>query len=100
MPAPTMKDLPLADPGRAYEDVVASMAAMRTAELVHGDLSEYNLLWWVDHPWVIDCAQAVPFAHPRSEDWFRRDVWNIAKYFAHLGVDTDATRLEARLRGG
>ena len=100
MPAPTMKDLPLADPGRAYEDVVASMAAMRTAELVHGDLSEYNLLWWADHPWVIDCAQAVPFAHPRSEDWFRRDVWNIAKYFAHLDVDTDAKRLEARLRGG
>jgi len=95
-----MKDLPLADPGRAYEDVVASMAAMRTAELVHGDLSEYNLLWWDERPWVIDCAQSVPFAHPRSDDWFKRDVRNIARYFAHLGVDTDATRLEARLRGG
>ena len=100
MPAPTMKDLPLADPAAAYEDVLASMAAMRKAGLVHGDLSEYNLLWWADHPWVIDCAQAVPFAHPRSDDWFRRDVWNIAKYFERLGVDTDAARLEARLRGG
>jgi len=100
MPAPTMKDLPIEDPATAYEDVVGSMAAMRKAELVHGDLSEYNLLWWDGHPWVIDCAQAVPFAHPRSEDWFRRDVANVARYFAHLGVDTDAARLEGRLRGG
>ena len=100
MPASQVRDIPFEDPVPVYEDVVASMAAMRKAELVHGDLSEYNLLWWDGHPWVIDCAQAVPFAHPRSDDWFKRDVWNIAKYFAHLGVDTDAARLEARLRGG
>src|SRR3989304_4583341 len=71
-------------------DFVATKPAMRNAELVHGDLSEYNLLWWDGRPWVIDCAQAVPFAHPRSDDWFRRDVGNIARYFARIGVDTDA----------
>ena len=100
MPAPMIREVRLAAPTVAYEDVVASMAAMRNAELVHGDLSEYNLLWWDGRPWVIDCAQAVPFAHPRSDDWFRRDVGNIARYFARIGVDTDARRLEARLRGG
>ncbi len=100
MPAPLIREVALADPRAAYEDVVASMAAMRKGELVHGDLSEYNLLWWDDHPWVIDCAQAVAFGHPRSDDWFRRDVGNITRFFARHGVDTDAKRLEARLRGG
>jgi serine/threonine-protein kinase RIO1 len=41
----------------------------------------------------------VHFEHPRSDDWFRRDVANVVRYFSHLGVDTDAKRLEARLRG-
>lgn len=100
MPAPLIRDVGIDDPGAAYEDVVASMAAMRKGELVHGDLSEYNLLWWDDHPWVIDCAQAVAFAHPRSDDWFKRDVANIARFFGRLGVRTDAKGLEARLRGG
>ena len=100
MPARVIREVVLEDVNAVYADVVASMAAMRKAGLVHGDLSEYNLLWWGDHPWVIDCAQAVPFAHPRSDDWFRRDVANIARYFSRLGVDTDAKRLEARLRGG
>ena len=100
MPAPQVREVALEDPLPTYEDVVASMAAMRTAELVHGDLSEYNLLWWDGHPWVIDCAQAVAFGHPRSDDWFRRDVANIARFFANRGVDTDAARLEARVRGG
>ncbi|HEV8595100.1 MAG TPA: serine protein kinase RIO [Thermoplasmata archaeon] len=99
MPAPVIREVRLEDPRAAYEDLVASMAAMRKAELVHGDLSEYNVLWWDRRPWVIDCAQAVHFEHPRSDDWFRRDVANVVRYFSHLGVDTDAKRLEARLRG-
>jgi RIO kinase 1 len=100
MPAPMIREVALEDPATAYEDVVASMAAMRKTKLVHGDLSEYNLLWWDGHPWVIDCAQSVPFDHPRSDEWFLRDVANVARYFSRLGVDTDAKRLEARLRGG
>ena len=100
MPAPLIRTVRLEDPRAAYEELVASMKAIRKAKLVHGDLSEYNLLWWDGHPWVIDCAQSVPFDHPRSDEWFVRDVANVARYFSRLGVDTDAKRLEARLRGG
>jgi len=100
MPAPMIREVALEDPAAAYEDVFCSMAAMRKAKLVHGDLSEYNLLWWDGRAWVIDCAQAVPFDHPRSDEWFVRDVANVARYFSRLGVDTDAKRLGARLRGG
>ena len=100
MPARVIREVVLEDPVATFEDVVGSMAAMRKAKLVHGDLSEYNLLWWGGQAWVIDCAQGVPLDHPRSDEWFKRDVANIARYFSRLGVDTDAKRLDARLRGG
>lgn len=100
MPAPVIREVALDDPNAAFDDVTASMKAMRTAKLVHGDLSEYNLLWWDGHPWIIDCAQAVTLEHPQSEEWFQRDVANIARYFARLGVDTDAKRIAAFVQGG
>ncbi len=100
MPAPLIRTVRLEDPRAAYEEVVASMKAMRKAKLVHGDLSEYNILWWDGHAWIIDCAQGVTLSHPRAEDWFQRDCANVAKYFGRLGVDTDADRLAETVLGG
>lgn len=100
MPAPLIRNVALEDPRAAYEEVVVSMKAIRKAKLVHGDLSEYNILWWDGHPWIIDCAQGVTLDHSRSEDWFLRDCANVAKYFARLGVDADADRLAESVREG
>ena len=100
MPAPLIRTVRLEDPRAAYEEVVASMKAIRKAKLVHGDLSEYNILWWGGHPWIIDCAQGVALEHPQAEDWFLRDCAIVAKYFGRLGVDTDADRLAERVFGG
>ena len=99
-PAPLIRTVALEDPKGAFVDVVSSMKAMRKAKLVHADLSEYNILWWDDHPWIIDCAQGVTLDHPRSQDWFLRDCANVAKYFARLHVDTDADRLAETVLGG
>ena len=100
MPAPLIRAVRLEDPRAAYEEVVASMKAIRKAKLVHGDLSEYNMLWWDGHPWIIDCAQGVTFDHPQADDWFLRDCAIVAKYFRRVGVDADADRLAEMVLGG
>ena len=97
-PAPSLREVALEDPGAVYEDVVANLIAIRKSGLVHADLSEYNLLWWQDRVVVIDVGQAVPLDHPHADEWFRRDVTNIARFFKRLRVDTTPARLEQVLR--
>src|SRR5207247_7727223 len=80
-PAPALREVRLEDPTAVYTDVVANLQAIRKAELVHADMSEYNLLWWDGRVVVIDVGQAVTLDHPRASEWFKRDVGNIARFF-------------------
>lgn len=49
----------------AYEEIVDMMVRLyNEANLVHADLSEYNILWHDGKCWLIDVAQAVEPSHP------------------------------------
>lgn len=93
-PAPSLREVSLEDPATVYEDVVANMRKVRKAGLVHADFSEYNLLWWNDRVVVIDVGQAVPLDHSRAEEWFQRDLTNIARFFKRLRVDVTPAAVE------
>src|SRR6266705_2682184 len=67
-PAPALREIALEDPAAVYADVVTNLRAIRKAELVHADMSEYNLLWWSGRVVVIDVGQAVPLDHPRAAE--------------------------------
>jgi len=56
---------------------------MLLAGVVHGDLSDFNVLVDPDGPVIIDFPQAVDPAHNRSaEKLFVRDVDNVVSFFA------------------
>jgi serine/threonine-protein kinase RIO1 len=56
--------------------------------LVHGDLSEYNLLWYQERPVIIDVSQSVEHAHPFANDFLKKDVQNINEFFSRREVST------------
>ena len=56
------------------------------AELVHGDLSEYNIMVWKGRPVIFDVSQAVSVAHPMADFLLRRDLANLNRFFNRLGV--------------
>ncbi|KAF1780278.1 RIO kinase, conserved site [Phytophthora cactorum] len=87
-PEPTLKDvqadLSPKQQARAYADVLqATRALYQRAHLVHGDLSEYNILFAQREKriWLIDFGQAVDRSHPDTEKLLRRDLHTINRFF-------------------
>jgi RIO kinase 1 len=60
------------------------------AKLVHGDLSEYNIMIPDGYPVLIDFGQAVTKEHPEARAFLERDIENINHYFAGLNVRTQS----------
>lgn len=71
----------------AYDTVVKMIKNLyRNAKLVHGDLSEYNILYHRQRAYVIDVAQAVEACHPRAVDFLLRDLTKVTTFFKRLEV--------------
>ncbi|HID71752.1 MAG TPA: serine protein kinase RIO [Thermoplasmata archaeon] len=63
------------------------------AELVHADLSEYNILFWKDKIYIIDVGQAVLKSHPNAQEFLKRDIKNMVRFFTKKGVDAEEKEL-------
>ncbi len=59
------------------------------ARLVHGDLSEYNILVWEKNPFIIDLSQAVLTTHPDASSLLTRDCERITDFFTKRGLDSN-----------
>jgi RIO kinase 1 len=85
--APSLKEKTPRNPDKIYETILTYMERLyRKAELVHGDLSEYNIMVWKGKAVLFDMSQAVLLVHPMADDLLRRDLANLNKYFSRLGV--------------
>ena len=86
--APLMREVQLSNPERTYKQLITYLKRLyRKAKLVHGDISEYNIMIWRGKPVLIDVSQAVPLEHPNSETFLLRDLKNLNRYFKRLGVE-------------
>lgn len=90
-PAPLLKDAVedmRAGPGgvaAVYRQVVVAMRLMyAAARLVHGDLSEYNLLYDEGVAVVIDVSQSVEADHPNALEFLRADCVNVSSFFRRV----------------
>ena len=85
--APSMKEQLPSNPEKNYKLLLTYLTRLyRKADLVHGDLSEYNIMVWKDKPVVFDMSQSVPTSHPLAKSLLERDLVNVNKFFNRLGV--------------
>lgn len=84
-----LKNAKIPSPVDTYDEIIEMIVTgYQKANLVHADLSEYNILWH-DGPVVIDVSQAVLTTHPNAERYLYRDLQNITDYFRKLGVEPE-----------
>ncbi|MBA1245611.1 MULTISPECIES: PA4780 family RIO1-like protein kinase [Pseudomonas] len=93
--APRLNDVELdADQAREYHAfIIRQIVLMLCTGLVHGDLSEFNVLLGPDGPVIIDLPQAVDAAaNNHAFSMLERDVNNMAQYFGRFAPELKATR--------
>lgn len=92
--APRLNDLHFTpDQARAYhEALLREVVRMLCAGVVHGDLSEFNILVAADGPVIIDLPQAVDAAgNNHAAGMLERDVANLRNYFGRFAPELLAT---------
>ena len=86
--APLLRETPLRNPERVYRQLLTYLTRLyRKGALVHADLSEYNIMIWKGKPVIFDVSQAVSTEHPNADQFLRRDLENLHRYFKKLDVE-------------
>jgi RIO kinase 1 len=85
--APSLKEQPPADPEGVYKVIVTALKRLyQKAKIVHGDLSEYNIMIWKGKPVIFDVSQSVAIQHPLADFMLKRDIANVNRFFRRIDV--------------
>jgi RIO kinase 1 len=99
--APQLRQVRFDDPSKAtriFDFLVAQVELWLAHDIVHGDLSEYNVLFWRGRPVVIDFPQALdPRFNRNAYSLLQRDLANLGGYFERFGVRRDPKALAAAM---
>ena len=98
--APALAELQLTpeEAEEVFAQVMAGLTALLRANVIHADLSAYNVLCWEGRAVLIDFPQAVDARKNRNaQELLARDVANLCTYFRRQGYECDAERLAREL---
>ncbi|MDD3373747.1 MAG: phosphotransferase, partial [Methanoculleus bourgensis] len=71
----------LEEPEAVLDDILENIREAYRLGIVHGDLSEFNVMVDEGQCWLIDWPQWVETSHPNAGDLLARDIENILQYF-------------------
>jgi RIO kinase 1 len=89
-PAPRLNDVDFTEDEACthHRSLMAQVVRMLCAGVVHGDLSEYNVLLGAEGPVIIDLPQAVDAAgNNHASSMLERDVGNLTAFFGRFAPD-------------
>jgi len=70
-----------------YEQSILILKTLyKKANLVHGDFSEYNIFKTEKGLVLFDLGSAVDLRHPNANEFLKRDINNITRFFSKRGI--------------
>lgn len=92
--APLLKNILPKNPKKVCQEILHFIETMYIkAELVHGDLSPYNILLHRQKPYIIDVGQAVLLEHPLAQDLLKRDIANMTNFFKTWNIPLNPEKI-------
>lgn len=83
---------------RLFKQLLDNVRLWLSNNIVHADLSAYNILYWQGDLKIIDFPQAVdPRFNPHALDLLTRDLQNVCRQWARYGVEADGATLAKNL---
>ncbi len=99
-PAPTLHEVTLAPEEVAplFDEILRNIDLLLQQDVMHGDLSAFNLLYWAGEITIIDFPQVVdPRGNRQAYDILTRDVTRVCEHFAGYGLARDPAAIAERL---
>lgn len=96
--APKLKDCKPENVKKFLDDTIKELRKLyKKANLIHADLSQFNILNHNDKPVLIDMSQCTPLHDPNAQQYFKRDMRNLAHFFGKWGVKVTGKELIERI---
>jgi len=93
-PARKLKDKIPKDLQQFFDKTIQQTKKLLKAGLVHGDLSQFNILNYHDSPVFIDFSQATPTVTVNALELLLRDIRNLCTFFEKRGLKLDRTAIK------
>lgn len=92
-PAPRLQEIEFTaeKAAESFRLLVGEVTRMLCAGIVHGDLSEFNILWASDGPVIIDFPQTVMATANNAFGFFERDLNQLRAFFSRFAGEIAAT---------
>jgi RIO kinase 1 len=91
-PAPTLNTitLPSDETRKLFDLLIENIHLMLSHNIIHADLSAFNVLYWNGDVRIIDFPQVVdPFRNPNGFAILERDVRRVCQYFSSYNIAAD-----------
>jgi RIO kinase 1 len=99
-PAPQLKDLYPTNPKKFMDDIIEFMRLLwQKAGIVHGDLSEYNILNHNDTPVFLDMSQSTVKECTIAMELLERDIKNMVNFAKKMDIKLDAEKIKKQITG-
>ncbi len=91
----------LLEPEWFLDEIISQIGMAYSLDVIHADLSEYNIFVYECGVQFIDWPQYVNLDHPHADELLKRDVFNVLAFFKRkYGIERDVDDVVASIKHG